>query len=170
VLVRNQARACSIIEMYILVAVTLLAVLASFIADRKKTYQGLQRGWKMFISLLPALLTILILVSAVLYIIPQAVLVRWLGRDSGIAGITIAAAVGSIALIPGFIAFPLAAVLLKSGVGYSVLAVFLTTLMMVGIITLPLESKYFGMKAALLRNGLSFLGALVIGVLVGMLM
>lgn len=124
----------------------------------------------MFINILPQMLNILILVSVILYLIPQSILIRWLGRDSGITGISIAALTGSISLIPAFISYPLAAILLKSGVSYGVLAVFITTLMMVGVVTLPLEAKYYGLKTALLRNGLSFLGALIIGILVGAFM
>ncbi|MDZ7776603.1 MAG: hypothetical protein U5L09_13825 [Bacteroidales bacterium] len=45
------------------------------------------------------------------------------------------------------------------------IALFITTLKMVGIMTIPVEAKYFGMKVTLIRNGLSFLGALVIGVI-----
>lgn len=67
----------------------------------------------MFFNILPELLNILILVSVILYFIPQSVLIHWLGRDSGIMGISIAALIGSVALIPGFIAYPLAAILLK---------------------------------------------------------
>jgi hypothetical protein len=35
--------------------------------------------------------------------------------------------------------------------------------MMVGVVTLPLEAKFFGMKPALARNALNFVGALAIG-------
>ena len=153
-----------------LIIVTISVVLISFFLDREKTFTGLKKGLSMFVSILPELLNILILVSIVLYLIPQSMLIRWLGRDSGMTGMSIAALTGSISLIPGFIAYPLAAILLKSGVSYSVLAVFITTLMMVGIVTLPLEAKYYGLKTALLRNGLSFLGALLIGILVGVFM
>jgi hypothetical protein len=34
--------------------------------------------------------------------------------------------------------------------------------MMVGIVTLPLEIKYFGKKAALLRNGQAFLFSFIV--------
>ena len=156
--------------MNFLIIVTLSVVFISFFLDREKTFTGLKKGLKMFVSILPELLNILILVSVVLYLIPRSMFIRWLGRDSGMTGISIAALTGSISLIPGFIAYPLAAILLKSGVGYGVLAVFITTLMMVGIVTLPLEAKYYGLKTALLRNGLSFLGALIIGILVGIFM
>ncbi len=149
---------------------TSIAVIISFIADRDKTKKGIIKGMKMFLGILPALLNILALVSIVLFFIPNETLVKWLGKDSGILGVITAAVIGSIALIPGFIAFPLAAILLKSGVGYGVLAVFITTLMMVGVLTLPLEAKYFGMKTALVRNGLSFIGAIIIGLLIGLIM
>jgi uncharacterized membrane protein YraQ (UPF0718 family) len=66
-----------------------------------------------------------------------------------------------------FITYPLAAILLKSGVSYRVLAVFITTLLMVGVLTLPLEAKYFGLKVSVIRNVLSFIGALIIGLAIG---
>ena len=76
---------------------------------------------------------------------------------------------GSISLIPGFIAYPLSGVLIKNGVSYPVIAVFITTLMMVGVLTLPLERKYFGWKVAIMRNLLSLIGALAIGITIGFL-
>ena len=80
-----------------------------------------------------------------------------------------ASALGSITLIPGFVAFPLAAALMDNGAGIMQIAAFISTLMMVGIVTLPLEISYFGKKTALLRNGLalafSFFVALVMGVI-----
>jgi uncharacterized membrane protein YraQ (UPF0718 family) len=123
----------------------------------------------MFLNILPTLFTILILVSILLFFTPKEVLTKWLGKESGSMGMIIAAIIGSISLIPGFIAFPLGAILIKNGVSYSVIAVFITTLMMVGIVTLPLESKYFGWKAAVSRNILSFAGAIIIGLAVGVL-
>ena len=154
--------------MYLLAAITILALLISLLSDKRKTFNGIKKGLKMFAGILPALLNILIFVSIVLYLIPNETIVRLLGKNSGFLGIVIAAIIGSISLIPGFISYPLASILLKSGVAYGVIAVFITTLMMVGIITLPLEAKYFGMKTALARNGLSFVGAIIIGLLIGL--
>jgi uncharacterized membrane protein YraQ (UPF0718 family) len=156
--------------MLILIITTAVALLASSLADRRKTLEGLKKSYKMFLGILPMLLNVLILVSIALYLVPKETLAKWLGANSGPAGYAIAAVIGSIALIPGFVAFPLAAMLLKSGVGYAVAAVFITTLMMVGILTLPLEIKFFGRKAALMRNGLSLAGALLIGLLMRVFM
>jgi uncharacterized membrane protein YraQ (UPF0718 family) len=146
---------------------TAILLALSFFSDRGKTWAGLKKGAKMFLNILPALLTVLILVSVFLYAVPAHLLTEWLGRGTGWAGIASAALLGSISLIPGFIAFPLGAILLRSGVSYQVIAVFITTLMMVGILTLPLEAKYFGWKVSILRNALSFAGALLVGLLMG---
>ena len=156
--------------MIILVSITIFAIVVSFLSDRQKTYRGLVKGMRMFINILPALLNMLIFVSIFLYLVPNEMIIRWLGKGSGVMGISISAILGSISMIPGFIAFPLAGLLRKGGVSYEVLAIFVTTLMMVGIITLPLESKYFGIKVALIRNGLSLVGAVIIGILIGVFM
>jgi len=120
------------------------------------------------LNLLPTLLIVLILVSVFLYLVPDKTIIKLLGAKSGVMGVVIAAAVGSIALIPAFIAFPLAKILLVKGVSYTVVAVFITTLIMVGVLTLPVEFKYFGKKAAIMRNVLSFLGAIIVGLLIGL--
>jgi uncharacterized membrane protein YraQ (UPF0718 family) len=153
--------------MIVLSVATAILLMLSFFIDRGKTTAGLKKGMRMFLNILPALLNVLILVSVFLYVVPPPVLTRWLGRGNGWAGIGSAAVLGSISLIPGFIAFPLGAILVKSGVSYQVVAVFITTLMMVGILTLPLEAKYFGLKVSIIRNILSFFGALLVGLLMG---
>lgn len=150
-----------------LVLGTAILLLFSLLADRRKTMAGLKKGAMMFLNILPTLLNVLILVSVFLYAIPEPVLSRWLGHGTGWAGIGTAAVLGSVSLIPGFIAFPLGAILVRSGVSYQVVAVFITTLMMVGILTLPLEAKYFGWKVSIIRNVMSFCGALLVGMMMG---
>jgi len=121
----------------------------------------------MFLGLLPTVLNVLILVSIFLFLIPQETIIRLLGKNSGALGMMIAAVIGSISLIPAFISYPLASILIKSGVSYRVVAIFITTLLMVGVLTLPIEAKFFGLKVSIMRNTLSFIGALVIGLIIG---
>jgi uncharacterized membrane protein YraQ (UPF0718 family) len=144
---------------------TALFLLFSLIADRQKTWKGIKKGLTMFLKLLPVLLLMLALVSIVLFLIPNKTLVHYMGEGSGVKGWITAAALGSIALIPGFIAYPLCGILIKSGVAYSVIAVFVTTLMMTGFLTLPVEAKFFGWKISIVRNLFSLVAALFIGLL-----
>jgi uncharacterized membrane protein YraQ (UPF0718 family) len=154
--------------MVILTIIASIAIIASLIADLRKTWEGIKNGLTMFVKILPAILSVLILVSIFLYMLPNEIIVKYLGKDAGLTGYVFAAIAGSIALIPGFIAYPLAGILVKTGVSYPVIAVFITTLMMVGILTLPVEIKYFGIRASLIRNALYFLGAVIIGFLIGL--
>ena len=65
----------------------------------------------------------------------------------------------------------MAKTVLDMGAGIMQVAVFVSTLMMVGVVTAPMESQFFSRKIMLLRNGLSvifsFLVAFVIGKVVG---
>lgn len=143
----------------------------SFFKDKKKTKMALKKAWKSFENILPQFLSILIIIGIMLAVLSPETISKLIGQQSGWIGMLISGILGSITLIPGFVAFPLASALLKSGAGFMQIAVFISTLMMVGIVTLPLEIKYFGKKAAILRNGLafvfSFIIALVIGVVLG---
>ena len=141
--------------------------MASFLVNREKTLSALKIAAKRFVKILPAFLTMIILVSIVLFLIPNEVISDYLGGSNKFIGVIFASFFGSITLMPGFIAFPLAGILLKEGVAYMVLAAFTTTLMMVGILTAPIEKAYFGVKVTVIRNVISFFIALIITVVIG---
>jgi len=153
--------------MYYLYIATGLAVLISAVIDRKKTVVALKIAWKKFAAILPAFLTMLILVSIILFLIPDTMISHYLGNDSRFIGIVFASLFGSITLMPGFVAYPLCGILLKKGVSYMVLAAFTTTLMMVGILTYPVEKEYFGVKVTIIRNVISFFIALLVALTIG---
>lgn len=153
----------------ILIIITGASLLISFVADRRKTLEGLKKGAMMFLKILPTVLAVIIVVSLLLYIIPEEKIAVWFGEGSGIGGYMAAAATGSISLIQGFIAYPMAGVLVQAGVGYPVIAIFITTLLMVGMITMPVEAQYLGWRVALIRNSLAFIFALLVGMLMGLL-
>ena len=153
---------------YISVCVILSAV--SFALDRKKTIAGFKKGWGMFRGMILRFVNILILVSLLIYVIPPEVISRYMGPGSGAGGFAVAAVAGAVTIIPPFISYPIAAGLLDQGASYAVVATFLTTLMMVGVLTLPIEFRYFGRRVAILRNSLNFVAAIIIGIVVGLIL
>ena len=146
-----------------MIVLTIVLTVLSFVIDKNKTLKGIKKGLTMFLKILPTLLSVIILVSIVLYLVSDEVLIKYLGDEAGLGAYVSAAVIGSVSIIPGFIAYPLAGILLKTGVSFSVLSVFITTLKMVGVLTIPIESKFFGLKTAILRNVLSFIGAILVG-------
>jgi uncharacterized membrane protein YraQ (UPF0718 family) len=155
---------------YILYALAIVGLAISFFKDRQKTKMALKKAWKAFENILPQLLTIFLIIAFALAIFPPETIRKLLGSESGFLGILAAALIGSVTLMPGFVAFPLAAALLKSGAGYMQLAAFVSTLMMVGIITIPIEKKTFGLRATLTRNGAAFLYSFVVAVVMGVVL
>ena len=153
--------------MIYLYSITVLALFISIVFDRNKTVQALKISYKRFINILPAFLSMLITVSIVLFIIPDRVFMDYLGHNDKISGIVIASIFGSVTLMPGFIVFPLCGILLSKGVSYMVLSAFTTTLMMVGILTFPIEKKYFGVKVTIIRNVISFFIAIIVAISIG---
>lgn len=151
----------------LLYVIAIAGLLVSFMKNRKKTKAALKKALKSFEGILPQFLVVLILVAITLSVLDTATISRFLGKESGPFGVLVAALVGAITLIPGFIAFPAAAALLSGGAGATQIAAFVSSLMMVGVVTIPLEMKYFGKKATFLRNGLAFAFSLIAAIFVG---
>ncbi|MBA7588674.1 hypothetical protein ES708_30739 [subsurface metagenome] len=142
----------------------------SFLKDRKKTKQSLLGAAKSFIRILPIVFIIIIFVGLLLGFVPQTQISKIAGEYAGFWGVFLFALLGAIMHIPSLIAFPLAASFLKNGASITAVAAFITTLTMIGTITLPLEIKELGKKVALLRNGLSFIIAIVIALIMGIIL
>lgn len=154
--------------MTVLYAATVILTIISFAADRGRTIRGLRIALKRLLRIGPAFVLMLILVSVVLFLFPEETIVRGLGSGGIWAGTGIAGLLGSIALMPGFIAFPLCGVLRDHGIPFMVLSGFTTTLMMVGILSFPIEKTYLGTRVALTRNLLSLLIAIVVAICTGL--
>jgi len=153
-----------------LYGITIVLLLVSFLIDKKKTIVALKKGWKSLSTIAPEFIAVIILVGILLAIISPTVISRMIGSNSGFFGVLVASVVGSITLIPGMIAFPTAAVVLGQGAGYAQIAAFVSSLMMVGMVTLPIEIKYFGKKIALVRNALALMFTFLVAYIIGWVM
>lgn len=153
--------------MIILYGITAAALIVSFIFSREKTLKALKLALKKFLSLLPPFFVLIVLIAPALYFIPQELIAQSLGEKNLIFGIITASVLGSIAFIPGFIVFPLCGILRQQNVPYMVLSAFTTSLMMVGVLTFPLEREYLGTKLAIARNIGGFFMAMIVALITG---
>lgn len=144
-------------DTYFFYAVAILALVVSFRKDRQKTKAALKKAWKSLENILPQLLAMVTIISILLAFINADTISGVIGKDSGWLGVVLAALIGSITMIPPFVAFPMAAMLLDAGAGYMQIGAFVSTLTMVGVMTMPVEAQYFGKKLTLLRNIMAFI-------------
>ena len=99
-----------------------LALLVSLIFSRDKTARALKIAARRFLKIFPAFLSMIVLVSVVLYLVPDELISQYLG----------------------------------------------TTLMMVGVLTVPIEKAYFGLKVTVIRNVISFFIAIAVAIMIGL--
>ena len=122
---------------------------------------------KSFLRILPVVIATVILIGLILGFVSKDQISEVIGKQAGLKGVLTVALLGAVLHIPSIISFPLAASLLRVGASVTSVAVFITTLTMIGIATLPIEVRELGRKFAVLRNSLSFLIAILIGLIMG---
>jgi len=145
-----------------------LAVLA--LRDRAKARQTVTVAVKSFFGILPIMLAFIGLIGLLLGVVPPEVISRYLGQGAGWWATLTAFVLGAALYIASLVSIPLAASLLRAGASVTTIAAFLTGLMMVNTVTLPLEIKYLGKKLALSRNMLSLVFAFAIAIVIGMVL
>ncbi len=153
------------LTLYIL---TGLLLMLSFYKSQEKSFFALKIAAQRLMKMAPAFMLMLILVAILLTLIPDEVLMNVLEKDNKWLAVCSALGVGSISVMPGFIAFPLCGILLDQGALYMVLSAFSTTLMMVGVVTFPFEKAYLGGRLAIYRNLSALSIALCVALITGL--
>ncbi len=148
---------------------TFVFLVIYFTKDKVKTKQALKMAFRMGKGMLASILSIIFAIGLILTVLPPMEIANFVGKQSVLLATVVAALFGTITLVPAFIAFPLVGTLVGAGVGVVPSVAFLTTLTMVGVVTFPLEKKEFGVKFTAVRNGLSFLFAIVIALVMGVM-
>lgn len=147
-----------------------IALVVSFINSKDKTKKAFFVAGKALLKSTPSLLTILGIVGLTLGILTPDTIAKLVGAEAGFAATLFAAIIGAVTLLPSLIAFPLAGSLMRSGATVITISAFVTTLVMVGMVTMPMEIKSLGKKFTLMRNGFGFVAALVIAAITGVLL
>lgn len=158
------------IAVLIINGLAVIGLSIAFSVDWERGIQSLKRGLFSFVRILPTVLTIIVIIGLFLGFIPPETIRQFVGDQSGTGGLFLTGTIGSVLHIPSIVAFPLAASFNELGASISIVAVFVTTLTMIGVVTLPLEVRELGWRFAALRNGLSFIGAILIAIIMGVIL
>ena len=158
------------ISTILLILLAIIALTISFLKDRKKTIESMMSAKSRFIETATQVIGILSLIGLFLAIVPESYIKSVLGGSSIGLSTLYGAIIGTVTIIPAFIAFPLSSSLVKGGAYLVAVAAFITTLTMVGFATMPIEIEHFGKKFTFTRNLLSFILAIFISLGMGALL
>ena len=129
-----------------------IAVVLIFISYQKGVHiQGLKTSGNMLLQMLPLLIFAMIIAGMIQQLIPQELISRWVGAESGFRGLLIGSVLGG--LMPGgpMTSLPIAAGMLRLGASIGTMVAFLTGWSLLAISRLPLEVGLMGWKFALIR-------------------
>ncbi|MGA4722046.1 hypothetical protein [Fictibacillus nanhaiensis] len=154
----------------ILYSLAAIYLIISFKKNKLKTKLALISAWKMFRKVLPDLLAIMLFVGLTLSLLSPDLISSVIGENSGLLGMVYSTILGSVALVPSFIVFPLGRTLVQNGAALPQVAVLMSTLMSVGLATLTMEQKIFGRSFAYARNASAIIMSLLFAWIVWVVM
>jgi uncharacterized membrane protein YraQ (UPF0718 family) len=149
----------------------LLAVILLIIGYSKGEGQhitGLKSAMKMTVDILPMLIFAFIMAGMIQTLLPQELLSKWIGEESGIRGILIGTVAGGITPGGPYVSLPLAAGFLRAGAGIGTMVAFLTAWSLWAVSRLPMEIGIMGLKFTLVRLACTFLFPPIAGFLAQM--
>ncbi|OQX52366.1 MAG: hypothetical protein B5M53_08730 [Candidatus Cloacimonas sp. 4484_209] len=132
--------------------------------DKKQVLTATKKTFALFIEILPFFLSILLLISLYVTLIPKGFYNRFFTTNSIIDSF-IGALIGSISTGHPVTSYIIGGELLKAGIGLVAVIAFILSWVTVGIIQLPAECYFLGKRFGIIRNSLSFLFAIIISIL-----
>ncbi len=149
----NSAMLIPTIIMAVLAAIFLIV---GYYKGQGQNLTGIKLAMNMTVQILPLLVFAFIVAGMAQVLLPQELISKWIGAESGIRGIFIGTVAGALAPGGPYVSLPVAAGLLRSGAGVGTMVAFLTGWSLWAVSRLPMEVGILGWKFTLIRLASTF--------------
>jgi uncharacterized membrane protein YraQ (UPF0718 family) len=131
--------------------VALVLLLIGYQRGAGQHIEGIKSALSMTIGILPLLVFAFTIAGMTQVLLPQEMIAKWVGTESGLRGIFIGSVAGG--LCPGgpFVSLPIAAGLIRSGASMGTMVAFLTGWSLWAVSRLPMEVGILGWKLTSIR-------------------
>ena len=145
-----------LIPTIIMAALAAILLIIGYHKGQGQHVTGLKSALNMTVQILPLLIFAFVIAGMVQVLLPQELISKWIGAESGLRGIFIGTVAG--ALVPGgpYVSLPVAAGLLRTGAGVGTMVAFLTGWSLWAVSRLPMEVGILGWKFTLIRLASTF--------------
>lgn len=130
---------------------------------------GMESGLRTTVQILPLLIFSFIAAGMVQVLVPQEILSKWVGAESGMRGIFIGTVAGALAPGGPYVSLPVAAGLLQAGAGVGTMVAFLTGWSLWAVSRLPMEVGIMGWRFTLIRIASTFFFPPIAGLIAQMI-
>ena len=145
-----------LIPTIIMGALAAIFLIVGYYKGQGQHLTGIKSAMNMTVQILPLLVFALIVAGMVQVLLPQELISKWIGAESGIRGILIGTVAGALAPGGPYVSLPVAAGLLRSGAGVGTMVAFLTGWSLWAVSRLPMEVGILGWKFTLIRLASTF--------------
>ena len=130
---------------------------------------GMKTAGSLLIQIIPLLIFAFIVAGMIQVLIPQELISKWVGVESGFRGLFIGTLLGGLAPGGPYISLPIAAGLLRSGASIGTMVAFLTGWSLWAVSRLPLEIGMLGWEFTLIRLACTFFFPPIAGLIANLL-
>ncbi|MCD6469092.1 MAG: permease, partial [Thermoplasmata archaeon] len=159
----KEKQKSGMIRDWILLGIILIIAVAllSIFPDKKEPVIG--TSWDFFIEMIYILPAVMVILGLFAVWVSKETVVKHLGKASGIKGIILAIILGALPTGPLYIAFPMAAILLKKGAKISNIIVFLSAWACIKIPQEMVELQFLGAQFMISRLILTIIFVVIMG-------
>jgi uncharacterized membrane protein YraQ (UPF0718 family) len=140
----------------IMATLAIILFLIGYFRGEGQHLAGLKSALNMTMGILPLLIFAFIVAGMAQTLLPQEIISRWIGTESGLRGILIGTIAGGFAPGGPYVSMPIAAGLLRTGAGIGTMVAFLTAWSLWGFARLPMEVGIMGWQFTLIRLTCTF--------------
>ncbi|MFW6118167.1 MAG: permease [Chloroflexota bacterium] len=155
-----------IIRGYILFAATLVAaaIILSIFPDRVSTATA--TTWNYFLEMIMILPAVMVIMGLFSVFVSRELVVKYMGKASGIKGILLAVFFGMLPTGPLYVAFPLAVALRSKGASISNIIIFLSAWACIKLPQELVELQFLGIKFMAARLVLTIILVAIMGLFI----
>jgi uncharacterized protein len=148
----------------VMMVAAVIALMVVYLKSPEAANKGLSATGSLMLEITPRMIAAFTLAGLFQAIVPEEVIVRWMGHGSGFRGILIGMSLGGITPGGPMTHFPVIASLFKMGVGIGPLVAYLSAWSLFGLQRVIMwEIPFLGAKVVAIRIAVSFLFPLVAG-------
>lgn len=126
----------------------------------------IKSSWQIFMEMIVILPAVMLLIGFFAVWVPNEIVIKLLGKTSGIKGIGLSLLFGALPTGPLYIVFPMAAALISKGARVSNMIIFLSAWACIKIPQEMVELQFLGVRFMALRLGLTIIFVIMMGLFI----
>ncbi|MCK4575003.1 permease [candidate division WOR-3 bacterium] len=148
----------------IFLGITLIIAIILLLIFPNRRDAVITTSWKFLIEMIWILPAVMVLMGLFAVWMSKETVIKYLGKTSGIKGISLAILFGALPTGPLYVAFPMAAALIKKGARISNVIIFLSAWACIKIPQEMVELQFLGPKFMVSRLVLTIIFVVIMGV------